>query len=179
MTLKLFFAGKKTCSPALAAIIAITLAVTLGDIIFTFKIIPGQELRIRSTEERVNELRGSSGAERAASGVLAFKKRLPQRSELTRVLSEVFAIARRNGLKIEAGDYSPETVRDTDISRYTFSFPVEGGYGQIKKFIYDVEALRYPLVIEEIGLVSGKGDKKEDANVNGIGLKMKVSIYFM
>ena len=102
-----------------------------------------------------------------------FKKRLPDRDGLTDVLDEVFKTARSNGLKIPSGDYGPETVKETAISRYTITLPVEGRYPQIKRFIYDIETMKYPLAIEEITLSRGKGA----AGV--IGLKIKMSAYFL
>jgi hypothetical protein len=107
----------------------------------------------------------------AQIGVDSFKARIPDHKGLTGVLDDIFGAARENGLRIPTGDYSPKTVKETDISKYTIRFPVEGTYPQIKRFIYDIEALGHLLAVEEIAFSSGKGD-------GTIGLKITVSTYF-
>lgn len=158
-------------------LIIILSLVIAGDLIFFSKVIGRQDSEITSLEEKINSLRGTSrrggGLERARSGVDAFKKGLPDEKRLTPVLEEVFLTAKKNGLKIPAGDYSPETLKDADISRYMISFPVEGRYSQIKKFIYDLENMKHQLAIEEISMASSK---ETDGT---IGLKIKISAYYL
>lgn len=157
-------------------LIIILSLVIAGDLIFFSKVIGRQDSEITSLEEKINSLRGTSRGgvlERARSGVDAFKKGLPDEKRLTPVLEEVFLTAKKNGLKIPAGDYSPEMVKDADISRYMISFPVEGRYPQIKKFIYDLENMKHQLAIEEISMASSK---ETDGT---IGLKIKISAYYL
>lgn len=110
---------------------------------------------------------------RTKEDVEKFKKRLPGEKKLTRVIGDILSAAKKNGLVILTGDYGAETSREIDISKYTITFPVEGRYPQIKKFIYDVEALRYSLAIEDLTLTSSK------ALDGSIGLKIRVSVYFL
>lgn len=136
------------------------------------------EARLASFEEKEARLRGvlrarAGGDGGAIEGVKSFKEKLPDYKGLTKVLGEVFTAAKKNGLKIPEGDYRPETVKDTDISRYTFSFPVEGRYSQIKKFIYDIETLDRMLVVEEVTLSTGKA---EDGTV---ALNIRMSAYYL
>jgi len=111
--------------------------------------------------------------EEALLGVEAFKKGLPDSRRLTTVLNDVLKLAKKNGLRIPSADYSPETIKDSGFSRYTISFPVEGGYGRIKRFIYDVEAMRHAVVIDDITLASGR------AGTGTIGLKIRISVYYI
>lgn len=173
--MKRFF-KKFNLSPGLVILLAVLIFAAAGNVLFLKKGIGGQEERAAFFEARIKELRGGTTApgtlERAAAGVDGFKKRLPDRKGLTTAISEVLDAAGKNGLKIEAGDYSPETVKDTGISRYTFSFPVEGRYPQVKRFIHELESLKTPLVIEDVSLVSGKGQ-------GAIAVKVRVSIYYL
>lgn len=155
----------------------VSAALIAANVVFMLTVIDHQKSLIASLEERIDGLRGSSigkakSPERAAVGVAAFKKTLPEREAISKILGEIFGMARGNGLKIDSGDYKPETGKDTDISRYTFSFPMEGGYAQLKRFIYGLESSKYPIVIEDISLTGAKegGD---------ISLKVKATIYFM
>lgn len=178
--MSVFASIKRSVRTWVLLLLIMSTALIAADVVFRLTVIDHQESRIGSMEERIDGLRGRStggsgkagSPERAASGVAAFKKTLPERKAISKILGEIFGAARGNGLKIDSGDYKPETVKDTDISRYTFSFLLEGGYAQVKRFIYDLESSRYPVVIEDISLT---GAKKGDA----ISLKMRVSIYFM
>ncbi len=140
-------------------------------------------LELRSRELRALGHKGlsSSGAvsllaasARGVQEVEAFKKeRLISGSDLTEVLDEVFKAARKNGLKIRSADYNPITIKDTDISRYVFSFPVQGRYGQIKKFIYEIENSKHMLTVESITMHSSK------KAVGRLGVDIVLSVYFI
>jgi len=159
-------------------IIAAAIAVNLG---FSHTVIVPQDAELSALGARLYALReGAAGrdasigdtAADAAAGVMEFKEKLPAAGKLTRVITEVFSVARRNGLNIPAGDYSSETTKESDISRYTISLPVEGRYPQIKRFIYEMENMRYMVAIEDITMTSGK------ASEGVIALKFRMSVYY-
>lgn len=139
-------------------------------------------LELHSRELRELEHRGlyASGAmslqaasARANREVEGFKKKLVDSKGLTLVLNDVFKAARRNGLTITSADYNPVTIKATDISRYFFSFPVEGRYRQVKKFIYDIENSKHMLVVESITMSSSKKARGR------IGVDIELSAYFI
>lgn len=157
-------------------LIIIALFLILGNILFSIKAVGRQEREIVSLEKRIVDLRRADRGnpfQKAMSGVESFKKELPDRHKLTKIAEKIYNTAQKNGLKIAAGDYRPDIVKETDISRYTISFPVEGHYTQIKRFIYDIETLSYPIVIEELILTKNKTDE------GIIGLNIKISTYFL
>jgi Tfp pilus assembly protein PilO len=140
-----------------------------ANVIFGFKVIKEQVSEIRLLEERILNVRKISledatilepGTEdplmNIRTGVEIYRRRFSDYRELTIVLEDVFKVAKRNGFRIPVGNYSTEKLKRTDMSKYTFSFPLEGRYPQIRKFIYDVESLQYPLVIEALTLTSSK-----------------------
>lgn len=149
-----------------------------ANVIFTLTVIGHQASEIDSLESSINNLRKGegphprSGEEGTADDIAAFMKRIPGEGKLTAVVRSVFNVARNNGLAIPAGEYSPQTVKDGDVSRYVMTFPVEGGYPNIKKFIYDVEMLRQMVAIEEITLKGGSTDSE------AIRLNIKISVYY-
>lgn len=147
--------------------------------IFSLTVLKKQGMEIAQLERSASESRHGQGGGRGIDhaqikeDVETFKKRLPGEKKLTRIIGDILSAAKKNGLVILTGDYGAETSRETEISKYTITFPVEGRYPQIKKFIYDVETLRYSLAIEDIALTSSKA---LDGN---IGLKIRVSVYFL
>lgn len=157
----------------------IVLVVIAANVLFSWVILKKQGLEIAQLEESVRALSKGKGAKSGVNlaqlmeDVERFKKRLPQEKKLTRILGGIFSVAKKNGLVVPTGEYEALTSKETDISRYTITIPVEGRYSQIKKFIYDVETLRYPLAIEDVTLTSSRA---LDGN---IGLKVRVSVYFL
>lgn len=160
-------------------LLVLMLFILAGNAVFSLTGIRSQSEEIVSMQERITHLRTGlrrpDAGERfseAVSGVETFKARIPDHKGLTIVLDDIFGAATRNGLKIPTGDYNPMTVKETDISKYTIKFPVEGTYSQVKRFIYDFEALAHILAVEEITFSSGKG-------AGTIALKIKVATYFL
>lgn len=160
----------------LRAVIAASalLILFVGNIVFYFISVKNQASEAASLEKTVSTIIKELGPDTRETGLMlaAFKKDLPKEEDLTLVVGAILKTARSNGLKITSGDYAPEIVKETEISRYTMDFPVEGGYHQIKRFIYDLETLKHPVSIDEISLSSAK---KEGL----IGLRLRVSIYFI
>jgi hypothetical protein len=160
-------------------VLVFSLFMLAANAVFSLTVIKGQSDEIVSLREAVS-LPGEGlkrpgareGLKKALAGVENFEARLPDRKGLTGVINDIFNAARRNGLKIPTGDYSPKTVKETDISKYTIRFPVEGTYPQIKRFIYDIEAMDHLLAVEEIAFSSSKGART-------IGLKITISTYFI
>lgn len=146
----------------------------VGNIVFYIISVRSQASEAASLEKTVSTIIKELGPDTRETGLMlaAFKKDLPKEEGLTLVISAILKTARSNGLKITSGDYTHEIVKETEISRYTMDFPVEGGYHQIKRFIYDLETLKHPVSIDEISLSSAKEEGL-------IGLRLRVSIYFI
>lgn len=162
----------------LGRFLLLSLVLVAANALFGMTVIRGQSDEILSFQDRIGVAReelGGPASGLSIKGVLAgvedFKGRVPDLEGLTGVLDDIFKVARKNGLQIPKGDYAPTTVKETDISKYTIRFPVEGFYPQIKRFIYDIEALEHLLVVEEIAFSSSKGD-------GTIVLRITVSTYF-
>lgn len=163
-------------------LITAPLFIISANFIFALKVIKGQEASLSSFDEAEKSLRkghgfpatGNNGSlDDARKNIAVFKKRFTNQQGLTRVIDRVFDSARRNGLSISAGEYSPETIKETGVYKYSISFPVEGRYSQIKKFIYGIETMKYPVVIEGINLSGSKGAE------GTINLKIRISTYFL
>lgn len=160
------------------SILAFLILVFVVNVIFTITIIRTQASEIETLEGSINDLRKKEGSyskhgkERTTDDIAAFMKRVPMEGRLTSIIRSVFDAARHNGLAIPAGEYSPQTIKDGDVSRYVMTFPVEGSYPRIKKFIYDVEMLRQMIAIEEITLKGGRVDSET------IRLNIKIAVYY-
>ncbi len=102
-----------------------------------------------------------------------FKSALPGNEEITPIINDIHNIAKENRLKILNTTYSTEIKKQSIINRHSMSFPIEGSYKSIKKFIYDIESLKHHLVIDKISLRAGSG-KKSTISINvGISVYLK------
>lgn len=172
--------GKKG-SPGRAIVLfagALAALAIAANLVFSGTVIKGQldehaSLMDRAGKARERLMRPMTGEviKKAVAGVDKFNRMLPGQGGLTKVINDIFRVADSNGLTIPTGDYSPKTVREAGISKYTISFPVEGTYKKIKRFIYDMEVLGHILAVEEIAFSSSKGGGK-------IGLNIRISTYF-
>lgn len=153
---------------------SVLLLLFVGNIVFYIIFVRSQASEATSLEKTVSSIIKELGPDTRETALMltAFKKDLPKEEELTLVIGAILKTARSNGLKITSGEYTPEIVKETEISRYTMDFPVEGGYHQIKRFIYDLETLKYPISIDEVSLSSAREEGL-------IGLRLRVSIYFI
>lgn len=160
--------------PALpAAIIAASAVLIALNIVFGATTLKRQESRAIELEETAASLRAASGGKGFKAAALAdFIGGLPGQSGLTAILDEMFASARECSLELPSADYGAETFKDSSMSRYTFSFPVEGRYGDLKRFLYGLETSARPLVIEEVSLAGAK------AGEGRIALRVRVSVYY-
>ncbi|MBI5454126.1 MAG: type 4a pilus biogenesis protein PilO [Deltaproteobacteria bacterium] len=149
----------------------VSLIVIAFNIAYGAIVIERQEEDIARLQASVSRGRGAGLAE-TSDGIVAFKKTLPDKLGLTKVIDKVLASARANGIKIHEGNYAPETIKDAEFSRYSISLPVEGNYPGIKRFIYELESMRDLIIVEEVSLSGAKGS-------GSIGLNIRISAYYI
>jgi len=162
--------------PGLYSVLAAFLVIAVNVAAAFFVIAPSQE-GLAALERSAAGLRTrgdtARSIERALSDVGGFEKRLlTEKKGLTTVINEVFRAAARNGLDIQSSEYASGGEGDTGLSHYSISFPVEGRYGKIRKFIHDLETLDRQLVIDEITFSRSKASR------GTIELTMRLSVYF-
>jgi len=61
----------------------------------------------------------------------------PPASTLPDWLEQIFTAADRSGVRIESGEYKLVQERGWKLDRYQITYPVKGGYTQIRAFIAD------------------------------------------
>lgn len=154
---------------------AISAFLVAANLSFSF-IISSQDRELAGYEYRIDELKSLSsprhgGSLATAARIEKFKRALPEKGELTSILEEIFEAARRNDITVLSGAYD-SAHREGGASRYVFTMPVEGRYSGLKRFLYELESSGRPLVVEEVTLSGSRAGK------SGIGLNMKISVYY-
>lgn len=129
---------------------------------------------LRAADEQVRKLRASVDRRREQVAYLAdarafidsqvqtvglfFNEVLSGKSErMVAVQRELREIASRNGIQTDAIGYTHTAVEGTDdMVRFTASFPLNGDYTSLRKFLRDVESARNFLIIDGIELTKSR-----------------------
>jgi Tfp pilus assembly protein PilO len=93
---------------------------------------------------------------------------IPSQKDMPLFVKELEQTAKRLNLSVAAINYDIPQRESGELAMLTFSFPVEGRYPDIKRFIYEVETSVRPIGIQDVKLESDKGRVK---------LQMKLMTY--
>jgi Tfp pilus assembly protein PilO len=120
--------------------------------------------RLETAEAKSAELR-----RRHAEAVLFTKQRqlftgivagIPAQKDMPILVKELVQNARRLNLSVASIKYDMPKRAGGELAMVTFSFPAEGRYQDIKRFIYDVETADRFVGIQEMKLDADKGRVK-------------------
>ncbi len=139
-------------------------ALVLADLLVSFVLVSPSAARLRAGEMKYAELR-----KQHAEAVL-FKKQkslfagimagVPAQKDMPLLVKEFVQKARRLDLKVASVNYDIPKRGSGELAMLSFSFPVEGRYPDIKRFIYDVETSDRIVGIEDLKLDSDQGRVK-------------------
>ena len=79
---------------------------------------------------------------------------------------------RKNNLRMARWASQPATIRESDLEKLEITFTVEGGYEDIRRFIYDVETAPAFVVIDSLEIEQGRDAGKP------VVLQLGLSTYF-
>jgi Tfp pilus assembly protein PilO len=139
--------------------------VCLNFILYGFLVAPSLA-RLRAGEARYGELR-----QRHAEAVL-FKKQkpsftgimagVPSQKDMPLLVKDLVQTARRLKLGVASVKYDMTKRAGGELAMVAFSFPAEGRYPEIKRFIYDVETADRLVGIQDLKLETDQGQVKLD-----------------
>src|SRR3990172_5873303 len=97
---------------------------------------------------------------------------IPLWEEFTRATGDIFNKAEMLNLLIESTNYRSEPVKGSNLIKVTVSMPVTGSYGEIKRFIYDLETSPTLFIIQDLSLGSGNTEEGD------VSLSLTITAYF-
>ena len=83
-----------------------------------------------------------------------FLNSLPDEVKMSGIVREFHSQAKKSALSISSARYSPPAREGKYLIRHDISFPVEGPYKNIRKFIYKLEKMPYLMTIDDLALTS-------------------------
>ncbi len=138
----------------------------------------GQQQRLLALQRKVRGLQGSDQALEAQLRALeeaeAYRERFPERSRLVVVSGELTRLAEMLALKMPTVSYQPEPLKAVDLLRVRLTLGVEGPYGQVRRFLHELERRRQYLVVERMALAEQKGN----AQAGQVAMQLTLAGYF-
>jgi Tfp pilus assembly protein PilO len=105
-------------------------------------------------------------------GMEQFRNRIPPQGAIPAMIRRVTDQARRLQLYVPSVKYQPGDVAEEELVKLTVQMEVEGGYGAIRRFLYEVEGLQDPLIVERVALSSARG-------IDRLNLRLEMAAYFL
>ncbi len=143
---------------AAALVCAVLLAVNLA--LFLAAVRP-LSADLRERESRNADLRKRHAVavqfqqqKKSFGGVMAG---LPTQKDMPLLVKDLVQTARGFNLRVGSVNYEIPRSGGEGITMLSFSFPVEGGYADLKRFIYEVETSRRLAGIEALEMKAGRG----------------------
>jgi len=102
--------------------------------------------------------------------VEAFAQGYPPQEDLVPLMGRLTKLAQSLALEVPSVDYRPTPVKETGLVKVTISMSVEGTYGKIRRFLYDLESMRRELMIESLSLKGVKG-------TSGLQVQLQLAVY--
>ena len=147
-------------------LLALVLLVGNG-LVVGFLIVParqqrlGQEQQLLDLQRRIRNLQKEGESSEAVLAafreVEEFSQGFPSRAGLVGLIGRLTKLGQSTAVKIPMVDYRPDEIKDTGLTKVTVNMGVEGTYGKIRRYLYELEAMRPHLVIERVALTDPKG----------------------
>jgi len=116
-----------------------------------------------------------SAAEQIEKNLQQFNQLIPEQTDFSGFIGELFEWAHQAGLEIHQINYQPENDKESEFLRYGLDFSVKGEYAQVKKFMHLLENSRRIILIEKISLV---GTSTHEGRQHKVSLRIKLATYF-
>ncbi len=98
-----------------------------------------------------------------------FLNSMPDEVTMSGIVREFHRQAKKSALSISSARYSPPVREGKYLIRHDISFPVEGPYKNIRKFIYKLEKMPYLMTIDDLALTS------KDKRI--VSVTIRISLY--
>ncbi len=120
-----------------------------------------QENRLLDLQRRIRalqqETQSSGGMLTALREVEEFGQGYPLQAELVSLVGRLTKEASALRLQVPSVSYRPEEVKEAGLTKVTLTMGVQGSYGGIRRYLYELEGLRRHLVIERLSIRDSKG----------------------
>jgi hypothetical protein len=96
---------------------------------------------------------------RNAEDVAELYRRAGQKASILKVRDEVEGLAREIGFRLGARSYADERVIGLPLTRFRFTMPVTGSYGQLVAFLDRLERSNYFVTVDQVLFTGTQGSE--------------------
>lgn len=146
---------------SLQAVVLVCAVLLLADLALVLASVRPLASALRDQEARNADLRKRHAAallfqrqKKAFGGITAG---LPTQRDMPLLVKELVQTARTHRLRVESVNYDIPRSGGEGVTMLSFSFPVKGGYADLKRFIHEVETSRHLVGIEALELKAERG----------------------
>jgi len=127
------------------------------------------QARVRSLrrEQREQELVNS-----LLTGIEQFRTRIPPQGATLAMIRRLTDQARRLQLHVPSIRYQPTDLPEEALVKLAVQMEVDGPYGAIRRFLYELEGLQDPLMIEKLVLTNHRGTDR-------LTLRLQLAAFFL
>ena len=119
------------------------------------------EAQVRDLEQSMRglqrETRSSETQLSAFREVEEFSQGYPRRSDLVGLMGRLTKLAQSLSLQVPDVNYTPSEMKEASLTKLVVTMGVEGTYGKIRRYLYELEGMRRFLVIESLSIRDSKG----------------------
>jgi len=77
-----------------------------------------------------------------------FSQGYPRRTDLVGLMGRLTKLAQSLSLQVPDVNYTPSEMKEVSLTKVVVTMGVEGTYGKIRRYLYELEGMRRFLVIE-------------------------------
>ncbi len=126
------------------------------------------ETRWRTERDLIERYKTDQHAYRDVTMVM---ERATSRQDLPRLVTSLAGLAKKRGLKIPAVNYQAERFESKEFQKVGLTFAIAGPYGDIRRFLDDLERSSPFLAIEAVTLTRHQKDGAQ------LEVQLKVAVY--
>lgn len=120
-----------------------------------------QDRQLLDLQRRVRTLQREGESSQAVLAgfreVDEFEQGFPSRADVMGFIGRLTKLGRSLGVDVPTVNYKPSEIKDAGLMQVKVVMAVEGTYGKIRRYLYELETMRQHLVIERLELRDPKG----------------------
>ncbi|MBI3607700.1 MAG: type 4a pilus biogenesis protein PilO [Nitrospirae bacterium] len=144
--------------------VLLLLAIAMNMVVYAGMLRPGQAMLTATEAQWRTERESISRYNTYRKAYLDMKtvmEKATARQDLPQVITTLASLAKGRGLTIPSVDYQPERIESKDFQKVGLTFALSGPYGQVRRFLDDLERSSPFFTIEGLTLTRAKKEESQ------------------
>lgn len=158
------------------ALLVLNFAFFFLTILPTRRTVRAHAATVQDLQARLQSLRHEQQQQQVLESLLKrmdqFRNEIPPHGAIVQMVRRVTDQAGKLHLSVPSVKYHPLEVKEEPLVKLTVQMELQGKYTAIRRFLYEMEGLQNPLVIEKLVLTSQQG-------MDRLSLQLEMAAYFL